>query len=195
MNDKVFLFNERIENEYIVNEIGKRDLVLKKVSTQDINDNLENITVLCPLIKKDKVLRILEACVQMRIARLIFYKSQHSSSGIQFAYDKLRLNAIENLEQSGGYKQIEIYNQIVDLHNLPQLIQKELLVMGCINSDKKILHLESTSHVFCLVGPEGGLSKDEALFLENKVNLTKISLGQRILTSENACIALLAKII
>ena len=46
---------------------------------------------------------------------------------------------------------------------------------------------ETDKNILCIIGPEGGITEDEALFLKEK-NACEVSLGVRILRAETAAI-------
>lgn len=196
LDDDIFLFNEEVECKYKIKKIDKNKITLSLESKVSCNENINDITLFCPILKKDPLTQVVTQSVELGVKEIIFYKSRFSANGDKIFFNKLHLNAIESLEQCGGFKKLIINEKIINLKDINGVVKEETLFIANekTRNDNNKSTVKKTNKAFCIVGPEGGFHEDEIKFLMTNRNTEEISLGGRILRAENACFAMCFKV-
>ncbi|HEY6919211.1 MAG TPA: 16S rRNA (uracil(1498)-N(3))-methyltransferase [Tabrizicola sp.] len=142
-------------------------------------------------IKKARTDFIVEKAVELGAARILPVQTRHTNSE-RIRQDRLQAHATEAAEQCGA----TWVPEVTDLQHLDRLLAKwpdDRRLYWC---DETALGQPATlaptpGPAAILIGPEGGLSVDEAARLRARSNVTPLSLGPRILRADTAAVAAL----
>ncbi|MFM7335929.1 MAG: 16S rRNA (uracil(1498)-N(3))-methyltransferase [Tabrizicola sp.] len=142
-------------------------------------------------IKKARTDFIVEKAVELGAARILPVQTRHTNSE-RIRQDRLQAHAIEAAEQCGG----TFVPEVTDLQHLDKLLTKwpeDRRLYWCDETaiGQPATIAPSTGPAAILIGPEGGFSADEAAKLRQRPNVTRISLGPRILRADTAAVAAL----
>ncbi len=194
--DNLNIFNENSEKKFIVDSISNKEIVLNFSHTIDKNFNteLKNLAIIVPFIKPDKIIKLTKQIVEIGIHRIIFCKMKNSSVN-EINLDRINANIIEALEQSRGNKMPEV-DIVKNLTEALKMIEDYSILYGACSEFQEDFS-KSTDIRFmkiCTIcGPEGGFHKEEINLLKNQFNSVPIKIGNRIMRTETASIALIIK--
>lgn len=192
--DKVRVFNEK-QGEYLAkvysfSKSGYSIEILEKF--RDLK-NISHLTIALSLIKSDRLMLAVEKAVELgvtEIAPLICNYSQFKNINMS-KVEKTIIEAVRQCER-------------LDLPalNPPLLLQKfnfnkyDLVIYCNENEDElktlKSLDIASFKNIAIIIGPEGGFSEEELVFLASKA--TSISLGNNVLRAETAAICAISQV-
>ena len=168
--------------------LGATVEVLQKKPTADITQR-KNIWLCVALLKKDNFDLVVQKATELGVSNILPVLCEHSEKR-KLNLERMQKIAIEATEQSGR-------GDIPVIH--PPQTLAEIFQTGILPQEKVVFdpcgvpfkqYLASTSQVsFALfVGPEGGFSEKEIVFLRS-YNVPVVSLGTQILRAETAAIA------
>ncbi|MCP3971989.1 MAG: 16S rRNA (uracil(1498)-N(3))-methyltransferase [Rhodobacteraceae bacterium] len=144
-------------------------------------------------IKKARTDFIVEKAAEMGAARILPVQTQFTNSG-RIRRDRLQAHAIEAAEQCGG----TFVPHVTELQKLDTLMRDWPADRRLVFCDEATAGarapLRDAGHRgpwAILIGPEGGFSDVERSRLTRLPNVTRISLGPRILRADTAAVAAL----
>lgn len=188
--DCLFVFNGK-EGEWKANvEMeGKKKLFLsleKRVREQSFLKEC----FLCPaLIKKENMDLVLQKATELGVTDIFPVLTQRTVVR-QFNTERAQAIVIEASEQCERLT-IPVIHAPISLFDLPQELPNKCQLVFLSERGKTSDTPFSQSPAF-LIGPEGGFSPEETLWLEQKPNVISLHLGETILRAETAAIAVLA---
>ena len=164
----------------------------------------QNLELIVAIIKPSLCELIIEKATELGLSSICFFKAEHSRAGVKNIENKLdRFLKIRDhaLKQSKStiITKIEFFDSLQDYYskhskslvksesNLEKKYQTYLLNP---NSEKSLIKLKKSNKyddLYMIVGPEGGLSKNE-VNVATKYGAIKASLGNTILKTETAAI-------
>ncbi|MBU1026898.1 MAG: 16S rRNA (uracil(1498)-N(3))-methyltransferase [Candidatus Margulisbacteria bacterium] len=164
---------------------------------QDKAESKIKVTLAQCLPKAKKMDLIIQKCTELGVNQIIPTLSERSIAKGEKA-DRWQKIAKEAAEQSGRsiipeispltkFEDVLKMKSNFDLALIPWELEKE-------TSLKSILTTYQPIKLLVLIGPEGGFSQEE-IELAQQAGFTSVSLGQRILRTETAGMAILAMII
>lgn len=198
LGDKIRVFNEQNgEYESEVIELSKRsiklriDCVLRKSKVQN-----KLILALC-VINRDKMLLAVDMAVQCGVTEIIPIFSNRSQNRA-LNLDKLKKRIIEASEQSerldlakiAGPLDFKSYLRLIQSTKVPLIYANEKETKAC--SIYEINRIIREAHL--LIGPEGGFDETEIKALSSIEDSLSFGLGEGILRTETAVVALLSQI-
>lgn len=182
------------EYEYAteINGMGKKEIKLKIIEKKTDNYSLNiNIDVALGILKNDKMNLAIQKLTEIGINKIIPLKTERVVVKINEKKEKWETVVRESLKQCKGVKfteidevtglqsiNYELYDKIIYAYE--NSCESEILFNLIDNKDKNILYV---------VGPEGGITEEEVMFLKSKGGI-EISLGKRILRAETAAIVI-----
>lgn len=175
-------------------EYTKKEVILKKIEELEPRNNTLNLSIAQALIKKDNFEMILQKTTELGIKAIYPIHTENSIIKIDdYSKKKSRYEAIvkEASEQSERDLMPTIMDY-TDLRELPFAKYDHVIVAYARENNtnlKEVLNsIGRNESILFIIGPEGGFSKSEIVFLEAKAKL--VSLGKTILRSETAAIYL-----
>lgn len=194
-NDKIEVVYE--EKLYIC-LVDLQTMHFEIIKTEESNQANQNITLILPLLKEQKMDFVLQKATELGISEIIPIITERSVVKLDnksFLKKKERWVKIckEASEQSKRLT-IPIINDLKKIQDLKDMDGVKLLC-STTEKDKNIKFFLQTSHIYdkllVAVGPEGGFtSKEEETFVQSGFN--KVSLGKRIMRVETVPIFILS---
>ena len=182
------------EYEYFTKiiEISKKEVAVRILEKKEDSYSLNvNIDVAMGILKNDKMNLAIQKLTEIGVNRIIPLKTERVVVKINEKKEKWETVVRESLKQCKGVKfteidevtglqsiNYELYDKIIYAYE--NSCESEILFNLIDNKDKNILYI---------VGPEGGITEEEVMFLKSKGGI-EISLGKRILRAETAAIVI-----
>ena len=188
------LFND-VDGEFIVRVeelVGKSYVnVCVEYKIRDVSTEKELILGLC-LIKADSMIEAIKSAIQLGVTKIIPLLSERTQYK-KMNREKIEKCIIQATEQSERFKPAEYLQemQLIDFCKLPKI---EQIIFACESeSEGNIIDITKIKPaVAVLIGPEGGFSQNETTFVKSHAHVFSISLGNTVLRTETAVIAVLA---
>ena len=192
VNDKLRVIDGEFEYLTEITDILKKEIKVKIIKKNKDNYSLNiNIDAAIGILKNEKMNMTIKKLTEIGINRIIPLQTERVVVKINEKKEKWDITVREALKQCKGVKftkidpvtklqsiNYELYDKIVYAYENSD--NTESLINIVNKNDKSILYI---------VGPEGGITKEEVDFLKGKGAL-EISLGKRILRAETAAIVI-----
>jgi 16S rRNA (uracil1498-N3)-methyltransferase len=198
--DSVYLFNGW-DGEWrgIIDTVGKRSCSISlSECVRDQTLDIDLWLVFAP-VKRARIDFIAAKATELGVSALVPVLTEHTAVS-RVNVDRLRANAVEAAEQCGrlGIPQIHRTTTLNSLlENWPT--ERRLLVcdetgtgMPIAAALRELSPGERRAPWAVLVGPEGGFSASELDLLAEKLIVTRVGLGPRILRADTAAVAALS---
>lgn len=184
------VYNEKIYTCKLDNDFS---CIIEKVSNEKSGLSKELI-VAVGLVKEQKMDLILQKLTELGVSKIIPVNMERSIVKLDSKKEEKKLerwNMIckEASEQSKRTS-ITIVNDIINIKDLIDIkVDKKLVCSTTENFNMIHEELDDKNYesVLVVIGPEGGISPKEEIYLEQN-GFTRISFGQLILRVETACI-------
>ena len=145
------------------------------------------------LMKGDKNEFVIQKCAELGATKIMFFESEYciakSKDNKLERYNKI---SIEASKQCGRSNFLEIL-PTVKFKNLVDILKNYThIICAYENATQKmnVDNIKSNNKIAIIIGSEGGFSEKEIDFLNEKLYLETVSLGNRILRAETAVLAL-----
>ncbi len=148
------------------------------------------LTLFMPVIKSDKFEQAIDAAIQIGVDEIIPVITDRVQRR-DINYERIEKIIKESVRQSERLD-FPILKSEKELREIDFLKYDYVFFANEQESAEK--QLKSSPNLAAIVGPEGGFTEEEIEFLTSKTNIISISLGNNVLRSEVAAIALLSKI-
>ena len=182
------------EFEYIteIKEISGKEIKLKIIQKNNDDYSLKiNIDAAIGILKNEKMNMAIKKLTEIGINRIIPLKTERVVVKINEKKEKWDITVKEALKQCKGVKFTEIA-PITKLQSINYELYDKIVYAyeeSCENASLADIIDENDNNILYIVGPEGGMTKEETLFLKEK-GAIEISLGKRILRAETAAIVI-----
>lgn len=192
------LNNSREKFVYEINQVNidKKEIYLRLQKTENENNQSARINLFIGIPKKDKLELIVEKCSELGIDEISPIITQRTVKN-QTKTERLAKISAEAVEQSHGFymptihEALELKNLNLEMNGLNLIFHtQENLEMSDLKKLLNTAHGDENINVF--IGPEGGFSPDDLKILNKLENPKFIKLGERILKTETAAIAISA---
>ena len=192
--------DEIIINKYIckIKHIGRDYIELEKLKDAPVLGvpNI-NLTLYIAVLKNDKLDLVVQKAVELGVKTIIPFISNNvvvklDEKGKIKRKEKLQKIANEACKQCGRSDEVVI-KDIISFKELVNCMSENEINFFAYENEKDSLHnvisnKSNLKDISCIIGPEGGFTKDEASILKEIYNVSTISLGTRILRAETAAI-------
>ena len=176
INGDLFDYTYRIE------KISRSGTNLGFISkTKNSCNPTERSTVFQSVIKPDNMAWVVEKLNELGVIDFIPFTSRNSNHNVNI--EKLQLIANQSCKQCGRSVPIKVHPTLTFDEVVRNLLNYDSVYLADINGGK-IKDVGKNPAI--IVGPEGGLTDDE----KEQLNITRVSLGPRILRAETAAIAM-----
>jgi len=182
------------EYEYFTEiiQISKKEVFVKILEKKEDSYSLNvNIDVAMGILKNDKMNLAIQKLTEIGVNKIIPLKTERVVVKINEKKEKWDIVVRETLKQCRGIK----FTEITPVKKLAEIdySKYDKIIFAYENSDEskslsEIIEKED-KNILYIVGPEGGITEEEVMFLKNKGGI-EISLGKRILRAETAAIVI-----
>ena len=190
INDKVRVIDGEFEYLTKILSVSKREVVLEIIKKMEDNYSLDvNIDMAVGILKNDKMNLAIQKLTEIGVNKIIPLKTERVIVKINEKKEKWETVVREALKQCRGVK----FPKISEIKKFCEIDYEKYdkIIFAYENSEnsKSIFELidEKDKNILCVIGPEGGITKEEVNFLKEK-NAFEVSLGARILRAETASI-------
>jgi len=176
---------------YIKKINNKLFIEIKKYYEINFNENKTETSILLGLLSnKERLEFALEKSVELGVNNIFLFKTKFSNNN-KINLDRLNKKIISSLKQCKRTKlpKIFILNSIEEILKFAQFFN--YIYIADIDGEN-LSKINLNIKPLVAVGPEGGFSKEEIIYLTNLLSSKRISLGQRRLRSETALINMLS---
>ena len=182
------------EFEYIteIKEISGKEIKLKIIQKNNDDYSLKiNIDAAIGILKNEKMNMAIKKLTEIGINRIIPLQTERVVVKINEKKEKWDITVKEALKQCKGVKFTEIA-PVTKLQSINyELYDKIVYAYEESSENASLADIidENDNNILYIVGPEGGITKEETSFLKEK-GAIEISLGKRILRAETAAIVI-----
>ena len=182
------------EFEYIteIKEISGKEIKLKIIQKNNDDYSLKiNIDAAIGILKNEKMNMAIKKLTEIGINRIIPLQTERVVVKINEKKEKWDITVREALKQCKGVKFTEIA-PVTKLQSINYELYDKIVYAyeeSCENASLADIIDENDNNILYIVGPEGGMTKEETFFLKEK-GAIEISLGKRILRAETAAIVI-----
>ena len=199
--EKIFVCNKQTAESYLTEiESIENDLIVCRIIEK--NDSTESpikVTIYQGIPKSDKMEYIIQKAVELGVYRIVPTEMKYCIAKIKDEDKKIhRWQAIS--EAAAKQSKRNIIPKVERMRTFKQLCEEikeyDLVILAYENSEninlKDILKEQKKSkNMAIIIGPEGGISQEEAEELTNE-GAKSVLIGKRILRTETASIAILS---
>ena len=190
INDKVRVIDGEFEYLTKILSVSKREVVLEIIKKMEDNYSLDvNIDMAIGILKNDKMNLVIQKLTEIGVNKIIPLKTKRVVVKINEKKEKWETVVREALKQCRGVK----FPKVSEIKKICEIDYEryDKIIFAYENSEnsKPIFELidKKDKNILCVIGPEGGITKEEVNFLKEK-NAFEVSLGARILRAETASI-------
>lgn len=203
--DKILVTNKNSQKTYNceIKEINADKVICNIIDEENKNIEMNvQVDIFQGLPKSDKMEYIIQKCVELGVHKIVPVNMKYCVAKIKDEEKKnIRWNKISEVaaKQSKRNSIPKVENSINMTQLYDEIKKYDLVIVAYENEDnitlKDILKSkENPKNIAIIIGPEGGISFDEVENL-TKSGAKKASLGNRILRTETAPIAVLSMIV
>lgn len=203
--DKILVTNKNSQKTYNceIKEINADKVICNIIDEENKNIEMNvQVDIFQGLPKSDKMEYIIQKCVELGVHKIVPVNMKYCVAKIKDEEKKnIRWNKISEVaaKQSKRNSIPKVENSINMTQLYDEIKNYDLVIVAYENEDnitlKDILKSEENpKNIAIIIGPEGGISFDEVENL-TKSGAKKASLGNRILRTETAPIAVLSMIV
>lgn len=193
LDDKVHLVN-----------IYQRDKDFLQVDIKDtyeiVNESPIKINLFQGLPKSDKLELIIQKAVELGVDQISPFSSSRTIVKWDVKKAEKKLKRYEEISHAAAKQSKRGYipkvNDVIKFEDIAEQMNDSLTILAYENDGKslrQVLKENKYSNVNIIIGPEGGFSETEVDYLAEK-GASIVHLGNRILRTETASIALLAMV-
>ena len=182
---------------YEAKNISKSATQMRFIEKQ-INKNNPacKLTVFMPLIKTEKLLLVTQKLNELGVSVMALFSAANSNvSQKEIPVDKLTTIAQQSNKQCGRSISL-IIQTIGDFKNILEAVRRysSIIFLDEKEQENRISKVvipkeHHASNIAIILGPEGGFTEQERMFLRQIKNVLPVKLGRRILRAETAAIA------
>jgi len=190
INDEVRVIDGEFEYLTKILSISKKEVVLEIIKKMEDNYSLDvNIDMAIGILKNDKMNLVIQKLTEIGVNKIIPLKTKRVVVKINKKKEKWETVVREALKQCRGVK----FPKVSEIKKICEIDYEryDKIIFAYENSEnsKPIFELinKKDKNILCVIGPEGGITKEEVNFLKEK-NAFEVSLGARILRAETASI-------
>jgi len=190
INDEVRVIDGEFEYLTKILSISKKEVVLEIIKKMEDNYSLDvNIDMAIGILKNDKMNLAIQKLTEIGVNKIIPLKTKRVVVKINEKKEKWETVVREALKQCRGVK----FPKVSEIKKICEINYEryDKIIFAYENSEnsKPIFELidKKDKNILCVIGPEGGITKEEVNFLKEK-NAFEVSLGARILRAETASI-------
>jgi len=173
--------------------------VIREISGDSSRELEFNLSLACPLLKRGNFELVLQKCVELGVrdiypfisSRVIKRVTKSEFESKRIRYEKIIVGACEQSNRTV----VPVLHELMDLKELNNvdatfkfIAYEDEAIKGEMIPD---IEVSDKDKILCLVGPEGGFSRDE-VERATECGYKPVSLGKRILRAETAIMYMLS---
>ena len=178
------IFNNKEEYKAQIEEISKKDMTLRVKKKEKEAYKKTKLKVISSPIKLNNLKTMVQKLAELGVEELILTNFERTTMK-KVNIDKLKEISKHATQQSKNFKPMTI-KYIENINNIPFEQNETVYLADETQKDIKI-ELNNNNYIL-IVGPEGGFTKTERLYIINELQATSISLSKSILRTETAAI-------
>ncbi len=202
VGDILNVVSENVIYKSEISEITQNQVVCKILDKQEKKKSKVELTIFQGLAKADKIEYIIQKCTELGVSEIVPVEMKRCVVKLD---DKDKLKKIDRWRKIAEVAAKQSLRN--DILKVEKILSFSLLLEEIKNYDLVILAYEkeksvtlksvlkdiddSISKIAVIIGPEGGIDEEEAEILINN-NAKSITLGERILRTETAPVAISA---
>lgn len=171
-----------------------RDKAFFSVDSISYDDKSDFELLVCVgLMKGDKNEFVIQKCAELGATKIIFFESEYCiAKSKENKFERYNKISIETSKQCGRSNFLEILPTIKFKNLVDVLKDYTHIICAYENATEKLNtnNIKSNNKIAIIIGSEGGFSQKEIDYLNDKLYIETISLGERILRAETAVLAL-----
>ncbi|MAQ70815.1 MAG: 16S rRNA (uracil(1498)-N(3))-methyltransferase [Alphaproteobacteria bacterium] len=187
--DNIRIFNGK-DGEWLseITFVKKKELslVVKEKLLPQPQNTQKKVLYFAP-IKKQRLDFLIEKSVELGVTELVPVITANTENRY-LKQDRMSSQIIEASEQCERLT-VPVLRKEIKLSNITK---EEGRIMVAIERHEGIPHISESKAAAVLIGPEGGFTEDEVLWLKDQKNIHPVSLGQNVLRAETAALYALA---
>lgn len=190
IHEKILVFNQ---SEWLAEIVEVRSKTLRLNVLNKIKDaeTSKSIKIYFSPLKKNTNELLIQKCTEIGINIFQPVVMEHTNIS-KVNIDRLRLIAIEAIEQSGQITIPKIYQSINFNDFIKQIDSNEVVIACTVQNNNmfmdQIIKENHAKNISILIGPEGDFSKLELEKIFEHNNIVEATLGKNILKGETAAI-------
>ena len=188
--DTIRLIDGKFEYKAVIAEIGNKRILLRVTEKHEDSYSLRvELDIALGILKNDKMNLAIQKLTEIGIRKIVPLHTERVIVKLNEKKEKWETIANETLKQCKGVKFTEV-SPISKFKDIDYKKYDKILYAYENSNDSKSIHevvSAEDKNVLYIIGPEGGITIEEVLFLKEK-GAIEISLGKRILRAETAAI-------
>ncbi len=201
--EEIYICNLDNEERYLakIDNLQKDFVIAKVIQKLESNEPNTKITLFQGIPKSDKMEYIIQKCVEIGVYNIVPVDMQYCIAKIKDTDRKIERwqlisEAAAKQSKRNIIPKIEMPRKLLEICN--EFSEYDLVIVAyedeAKTTIKEVLNANKNSKkIAIIIGPEGGLSKEEVSILKN-YGAKLASLGRQILRTETAPIAMLSMI-
>lgn len=188
---------------YLVKLIeSNKEFAICRVISQEKESNEPNILINLyqGLPKSDKLELIIQKAVELGVDKIIPFVSSRTIVKWDQKKESKKLLRYQEISESAAKQskrgKIPVVERLISFNELQDIVKQDYTIIAYENRGVSLKEtiLQNNTNVFnIIIGPEGGFSEEEVKILESN-GAKVVNLGNRIMRTETAAIALIAMI-
>jgi 16S rRNA (uracil1498-N3)-methyltransferase len=194
--EHIVLVADLVEHEVELQAVSPAQVTGKVVARRPVATELPfHLTLAVPVLKGDRTEEVIEATSQLGVSRFVPFTSSRSvvrelSGAKRERWRKIAREAAETAHRGSAPR----VDELVSWGALFARLDGRIVVCWEEASGPSLLDASRSGDVSLVIGPEGGLSKDETETARGH-DAAIVSLGKRLLRAETAAIAAVALLV
>ncbi len=183
-----------------ITEINKNNAICDVLEKQHNNSNpTKKVTVFQALLRNENLNTCVQKLTELGVSTFIPFQSEFcTAKKTDLKHKKLQEISNQSIKQCGRSKPLIVEQTLMFGEMIDRLSNYDAVIFAN-ESEKKCLlcdiNLNKFSNLAIIIGCEGGFSQVEKEKLNKRENIYSVTLGNRILRAETACLALSALVL
>ena len=191
IDEELVLFDDEIELLYKIAEIKPNEIGLEKV-TELHHERAHGHVLAWSLLKKDNNDFVIQKCTEVGISRFVPLVTDRTEKQ-GFIVERAERIAIEASEQCGRGDIPDVQEPISLEEFVNEFRHSHVLYFAHLDNEQPKLGIGSDKPLGVIIGPEGGWTDEEIVFLQER-GVLPLSLGTFVLRAETAAVIAASKI-
>lgn len=188
--------------ESVITELNTKDVKVSLGALLPNNELKVKITLAQGLIRRERFEYVLQKASELGVRQIVPVNTKYSIIKLEPKKEKSKVARWNKITQEAcEQSHRNVVAEVTSIHNSLKVIDYSkydhiLVAYEKENNSKELSNIfkDEVTNILIIIGPEGGLHKEEINFLSGLPNAFMVGLGKRILRSETASSYLLSVI-